>query len=412
METTEIRQINRGALAFILTTAFLNLAGIGLIAPVSPFLVELYVTDPEALALANGLLFTAYSFFQFIALPGLGALSDRYGRRPVLLISLLGSAVGYFIFGLGGALWVLFLGRIIDGITGANLSAIYAYIADLTPPRDRTRYYGLIGAVSGFGFVVGPAIGGVLGRIGPEAPVFFAAFVTLLNVVWGYFVMQESLPDEERIDSITIGQLNPLTRLTALFQLPELFWLLLAGFLYTVPFAQLQANLSVLAQDQLNWTTSDVAVVFTIIGVIGVIVQGGLIRVLLRYVKELPLAIVGVGFMLVGYVLIAQTPVTVDAIWIYLGSAAFAVGNSLFLPSLTGLLSQQVEPSQQGRVQGGNQSVQALGRVVGPVIAGVVYGVIGPAAPYWLAAFLVALAAVSVLVSGARERQRGQQGAG
>jgi len=188
MQTSSVptpTRIPRNALIFILVTAFLNLAGIGLIGPVSAFLVQRYVPTAEDVAVMSGLLFTSYSFFQFLAVPALGVLSDRYGRRPVLLFCLLGSAVGYLLFGIGGALWMLFAGRIIDGITriidgitGGNIAAIFAYIADLTEPHERSRYYGLIGAVSGFGFVVGPAVGAALSQAGgPTAPVFFAAFV-------------------------------------------------------------------------------------------------------------------------------------------------------------------------------------------------------------------------------------------
>lgn len=384
---------SRNVLLFILMTSFLNLAGIGLIAPVLPFIASGYVANPEHLALVNGLLFTAYAFFQFLAVPGLGALSDRLGRRPVMLLCLTGSAIGYLLFGIGGALWVLFLGRIIDGITGGNLGVIYAYIADVTDHKERTRYYGMIGAVSGFGFVVGPAVGALLSKLGgPSAPAYFAALVTLLNVVWGYFAMPETLAPEKRSDTIKIRQLNPFGQLMSIFALPQLRWLLLASFFAALPFAALQSNLSVLAKDALGWNAADVGGLFTVVGIIGIIVQGGLIRVLVKRWGEARLAMIGTCGLIVGFLMIAQVPNINSSAYLLISTAVFAAGNGLVLPSLTGLISQAVSPREQGRVQGGNQSVQALARVLGPLFGGAAYTLIGWSAPYWLGTLMFALA--------------------
>ena len=391
---------DRKALIFILLTAFLNLAGIGLIGPVSPFLVSDYVSSPGDLAFVNGLLFTAYSLCQFLALPGLGALSDRYGRRPILLVCLIGSAVGYLLFGIGGSLVMLFLGRIIDGITGGNLSVITAYIADLTSPTERTKYFGLVGAIAGFGFVVGPALGGILaGWGGPTAPVYFAAVVTLVNVLWGYFVMPESLPEDKRGDEITLEALNPFGQLINIFQLPQLRWLLTAFFFVTVPFAVLQSNLSVLAKDSLNWRAENVAYLFAVVGVIGIIVQGGLIRVLLRSIQEIYLAIAGVVLMIISFIMMALIPSQPIETLMFASVAVFAIGNGLVTPSLTGLLSQMVGPREQGRLQGGNQSVQALGRVIGPLWGGTVYTTISASSTYWTGAIMFGVALLCVLVA-------------
>jgi MFS transporter, DHA1 family, tetracycline resistance protein len=390
----------RAALIFILVTAFLNLAGIGLLGPVSPFLVGQYTNNPDELALANGLIFTSYSLFQFLAVPGLGALSDRYGRKPVLLICLLGSSLGYLIFGLGGALWVLFLGRIIDGITGGNLGVIYAYIADITTPQERTRYYGMLGGISGLGFIVGPAIGGILAKLaGPSAPVFCAALVTLLNVVAGWFVMPESLVITKRASSIRLAQLNPFRQLWNIFQLPQLRWLLLALFTAITPFAVLQATLSVLAKDVLAWTAADVAVIFTIFGVVGIVVQGGLIRLLVRRFSELQLAIAGCLTMATGFVMIALVPATASTGLLLVATVVCALGNGLLTPSLTGLVSQVVSPREQGRVQGGSQSVQSLARVIGPIWGSFVYVSLGAGAPYATGALLLAIAAGLIVIA-------------
>lgn len=406
MQKPEHAAIDRSSLIFILVTGFLNLAGVGLIAPISPFLVNKYVTSPDQLAIANGLIFTSYSLFQFLALPGLGALSDRFGRRPVLLISLFGSAVGYVIFGIGGALWVLFLGRIVDGITGANLSAIYAYIADLTPPQERTRYFGMIGSVSGFGFVVGPAIGGLLAGIaGPTAPVYFAAFVTLLNVVWGYFAMPESLDRSKRSEQISVHHLNPLTQLVAAFRMPQLTWLLVATLLWALPFAGMQSNLSVLAKDELGFTAQDVAGLFTMIGVIGIIMQGLVVPRAAKKIGEVRLAILAAASMTIGFLIISQIPYHSETGWIYVGLVMFALGNTSLIPTLSSMFSQSASIREQGRVQSANQSMQAVGRVVGPTGAGAVYGLLGPSSPYLIGAVLMTCTGMAIVFASRRRVQ-------
>src|SRR5574341_456432 len=191
--TTSNTGPNRKALIVILVTAFLNVAGYGLIIPVAPFLITRYVSDPASLGLAVGLLTTIYAVCQFISAPGLGVLSDHFGRRPILLICLLGTAFGFLLLGIGGALWVLFVGRVIDGITGANSSVIMAYIADITPPDGRSRYYGWVGALEGLGLVMGPAVGGLLARLGIQVPFLAAAAVAFTGVVIGLLFVPESL---------------------------------------------------------------------------------------------------------------------------------------------------------------------------------------------------------------------------
>lgn len=389
----------RGTRSFILITAFLNLAGIGIINPVYPFIVGKYTARTDT-AFVIALLFTSYSLCQFIAVPTLGALSDRFGRRPVLLISLLGSAAGYLIFGIGGALWVLFAGRIIDGITGGNLASIYAYAADISEPQNRTKFFGLIGAFAGMGFVIGPALGGLLYTITKvyEAPLYFAAIVTLANTAWGYFVMPESLPVERR-EKIKFTRLNPLTQLRDAFSLPQLRLLFLGVFLWTLDFAMLQSNLSFLTEDRLGWQPEGTSAIFFVVGLVGILVQGILIRRLLPAFGEGKLAIAGLISMSIGFVLIAVVTATAFVPLLFIAILFTAGGNGLLTPSLTGLLSQSVGAREQGRVQGGSQSVQALGRVIGPLWGGWTYGSIGPASPYLSGAVGLLLSAGAVVAS-------------
>jgi DHA1 family tetracycline resistance protein-like MFS transporter len=394
----------RAAVVFILATTFLNFAGIGLIAPVTPFLVERYIA-PDALALVNGLLFTAYSFFQFLAVPALGALSDRYGRRVILLTCLAGSAVGYFLFGVGGALWVLFLGRIIDGVTGGNVGVIYAYTADITDARERTRWFGLLGACAGVGFVLGPALGALLLRVfeDPRAPVYCAAVVTALNVVFGLFAMPESLAADRRAADIPLARLNPFSQLLGIFQYPYLRLFLVAIFFQVLPFAALQSNLSVLGKEYAGATPDQVSSIFALIGVINVVVQGGLLRPLSRRFRDEQLATAGVILQMASYALLGLVPLIGTYAVVAVGSAVFAAGNGLFNGPSSSLLSQAVSAREQGRVQGGNQSVQALARVLGPLYASAVYGLYA-GLPYFAAVIMcaVSLAAIAAALPALR----------
>jgi DHA1 family tetracycline resistance protein-like MFS transporter len=395
------REASRFTIWFILITSFLNLAGIGIINPVVPFIASSYVSRADG-ALVVALLFTSFSLCQFLAVPTLGALSDRYGRRPVMLISLLGSAVGYLLFGLGGALWVLFLGRIIDGVTGGNLATIYAYAADITEPDDRTRFFGTVGASAGLGFVVGPAMGGIVYRLTGEvtSPLYLAAVVVLLNTLWGYFAMPESLAPEQRATEITIARLNPFTQLVDVFRIVHLRLLLLGIFLWTLDFAMLQSNLSYLTEDRLGWTPDGTSAIFFVVGLVGIITQGLLVRRLLPILGETRMALAGFGSQAAGFVLIAIVTATGFAPLVFASVAFVALGNGLIVPSVTGLASQAVSTKEQGRVQGGNQSVQALGRVLGPLWGGWTYAHIGAAVPYVTGAIGLVLGALAVFGAG------------
>ncbi len=382
----------KARLPFVLVTVLINMAGIGIIAPVSPFIAERYGADGFAI----GMLFTAYSIASFIALPGLGALSDRFGRKTVLL---LGSAVGYLITGIGGALWVLFLGRIIDGLTGANISTIYAYVSDVTEPKERGRTFGLLGAMAGLGFVIGPIVGGVFSQISYEAPLFVAAAITLANVVWGWVSMKESLPVERRATSITLGQLNPATQLAGALKMPMLRWTLIATLLVALTFAGLQANLSVLLKDTFKWGPDAAAVIFTVFGVIGIVVQGGLVRALDKRVPTERMALVGLGLMLVSFVMMGFVPVLLSPQLVFAAVVVMAIGNSLVTPSLATLISAVVGPRDQGRVQGSSQALQSLGRIAGPAFGGSLYESVGHGAPYFAGAFQLVLAVAALVMS-------------
>jgi MFS transporter, DHA1 family, tetracycline resistance protein len=403
-------KVSRFTIWFILITAFLNLAGIGVINPVVPFITSAYVEKKDA-AFAVALLFTTYSLCQFIAVPTLGALSDRFGRRPVLLVSLLGSAVGYFLFGLGGALWVLLLGRVVDGLTGGNIATIYAYAADITEPKKRTEFFGMVGASAGMGFVIGPAMGGVIYKLTGNiaSPLYLSAVLTLANVIWGYFVMPESLTPNRRDTAISLVRLNPFSQLLDVFRLPQLRLLLLGIFMWTLSFAMLQSNLSYLTEDRLGWSPDGTSMIFFVVGLVGIVTQGVLVRRLVPRLGEARIALVGFASQATGFIIISIVTVNGSVPLLFIAVAFVALGNGLITPSVNSMASAAVSVKEQGRVQGGNQSVQALGRVLGPLWGGWSYGSLGQAVPYLTGAAGLALGALTVFAAVPLLRARKSQ---
>lgn len=399
MQTTKIGATpTRAAVLFMMITAFLSTMGFGIINPVLPFLVQQYLPNQDNVATIIGWLISIYAICQFIAAPGLGALSDRFGRRPLLLICLFGSAVGYALFGWGGALWVLFLGRIIDGLTGGNFSILAAYIGDVIAPEDRGRYFGMFGGAAGAGFIVGPVIGGFAARWGYQTPVYVAAALTLVNMLWGYFFLAESLSTEQRTAQIGLSQLNPLTQLRGVLALPQLRWLLLVAFLYAFPSAILQSTAAVLIKDSLHWNADGIGVVFLVLGVMDIVVQAGLVNYLLPRLHEVKLAMLGLVIMVLGHGLYSLLVYLPSSLLLFTAIVLYGLGSGLIEPSLRGLLSQAAGPNEQGVVQGGAQSLQSLGLVVGPLVGGLLYVQVGHASPYWLSAIISGLTLLALLL--------------
>jgi DHA1 family tetracycline resistance protein-like MFS transporter len=391
-KTSGIKGIDRKAWIFILMTTFLGSLGIGLISPVAPFLISRYVTDSNSAGLILGWLTSAYAICQFIAAPGLGALSDRFGRRPILLICLLGSAVGYLLLGIGGALWVLILGRIIDGLTGGNFSVTFAYVADLTPPDERGKYFGWLGAFAGIGIILGPAIGGLVAKLGISAPFYLAAAVTFGNLLFGLLFMPESLSKTQRTPHIHITQLNPFSILTKVVSMPQVRWLLLVGFMVALPFGALQGNIGLFAKDSLNWDAATIGSIFVLVGITDIVVQGLLLQRLLKHFSEKQVAIGGLVSEIVGYLLIGSTAFVHSPVPLLIGTIIFAMGDGLLGPALGGLLSRGVDASAQGQVQGGNLAAQSLARTGGPLLGGVLYDRVGHSSPYFAGSAIVVLA--------------------
>ncbi len=384
-QIAETAQASRAGLAFVLATIFLDMLGAAILIPVQAYIVRLYNTD----ALAVGLLSVVYSAAQFGAAPVLGWLSDRHGRRPVLLVSVFGSALGYFVFGLGGALWVLFVARLIDGITGGNISTAQAYIADVTPPQDRAKNYALMGAVFSLGFVLGPAIGGVLGQFNVILPALAAGTLSLLSAIFGYVKLPESLPKEKRATArFNWSDVNPLAAIFAMATRPSLGVLLLATFVFNLVYGAMANNFSVYTIEKFSAQPLQNATIFTLVGAIGFVIQVGVVRWLVPKFGEKRLVLGGLALQVLGFLGIVVAP----AFWLlYPISALLGAGNAIMRPTLTALISNRVSFRQQGQVAGVTASVTSLTYVLGPLWAGISYDYVMPSAPYWTGALLLAL---------------------
>ena len=382
-------------------SVFLCGIGFSIIAPVVPFLVQPYISNPKDQAIVVTLLTSVYAACVFFAAPGLGALSDRYGRRPLLLICLLGSAIGYLVFGIGGALWVLFAGRIIEGITGGSISTIFAYFADITPREQRTKYFGWISAVAGVGSAIGPTVGGLLARFGYSVPMYCGAVITLFNFIYGILYMPESLNKDNRLKEIPIVRLNPFTQLLNVLSIKNLKRLLISAFLLWIPNGALQAVFSQFTIDTFHWEPAIIGLMFSIMGVQDILSQGFIMPRLLLKLSDAQIAILGMISEIMGYSLIAASALFSFYPFFIAGMFIFGFGDSIFGPSFNGMVSKSVDSSEQGRVQGGSQSIQALTRIIGPITGGQIYVSLGHASPAFMGMLLIA-AAIPVLYRGTR----------
>jgi DHA1 family tetracycline resistance protein-like MFS transporter len=357
--------MKRSPLLVIFVTVFIDLVGFGIVIPVLPFYVE--GTKFDASPRVVGLLFASYSVMQLLFTPILGRLSDRYGRRPILFFSLLGTSLGFFVLGFATTLWMLFAGRIIDGITGGNISTAQAYIADVTTEENRAKGMGLIGAAFGLGFIFGPAIGGILSRWGAHVPFLFAGALSLANATLLYFVLPETVtPDHPARVSAATGRWSQL--LNAVSR-PRLAFVLAVYFLFVTAFSVMTASFGLFTLYRFGFDAHDTGWIFAFVGVVGAAVQGGLIGRLVKTFGEPPLVIVGALLFAASLVLIPFTGPHTGTLALLALGALFALGNGLATPSLTSLASKSAGAGEQGGVLGVTQSVASLSRVAGPLLS-------------------------------------------
>lgn len=359
------------ALIFILLTALIDVIGIGLIIPVLPGLVKDLAGSEVAGARTIGLLTAAYAVMQFVFAPILGALSDRFGRRPVLLLALAGMALDYLLLAVAPNLIWLFVGRIISGITGASLTVANAYIADVSPPEQRAKNFGLLGATFGVGFILGPALGGLLGEYGLRVPFLVAAALTGLNVLYGLFVLPESLPASARAKEMKRSDLNPLLPLRALGEYPILRSLALTFVLLGLAGQVIFSTWVLYTERVLTWSPGQNGLALAFFGLLTAAVQGGLIGPFIARFGDRRTIMTGLVASTLEFLVLS---VARSGALLYASLVVGALGG-LANPALQGLISRQVSETEQGRVQGALTSLNSLVAVIGPVLATTVYAV-------------------------------------
>lgn len=384
--------INKHALVFGFTSVFLIGLGLTIVNPVIPFMVEQYTKNTQQQATTVTLLSAIYAFSMFLAAPMLGALSDRFGRKIILISSLFGSAIGYYLFGFGGALWILFLGRIIEGLTGGEISAILAYFADLTPIESRTKYFGWISATVGIGTAAGPLIGGFLAQYGPATPLYVASFLSLSNAVYGYFFMPESLTKRERTRNLSLQQINPFKQLQLVFTFRSVKWLLITGFLIWLPNGSFQAIFAQFSIDTFHLSPIIIGFTFSLIGIMDIIAQLLIMPILLKFWRENQIITMGITSEMIGYSVIILSAFYSSIPCFIIGMVFFGLGDAIFSPSYNGLISTYASKEDQGKIQGASQSIQALARVIGPMIGGQLYVTFHHTMPFIIGFILLGLA--------------------
>ena len=367
----------------IWTTVALDLVGFGIVVPI----LGRYAKDFGASGLEVGLMFASFSIAQMIFAPILGRISDRIGRKPVIIISLIGTAIGSFVTGIGGAMWVLFVGRIIDGASGASVSVAQGAITDIAPPERRAQLLGMLGAAFGIGFVVGPALGGLAALGGTHVPFFLAGTIAAINAVAAFIRLPETKTTKAPAP-------KPEIKLES-SRSPILMRYALATVLGTLGFSGFEATFSLFGGERFNLTVGSSAMVFLFVGVILTAVQGGLIGPLTRRFGSARLIRVALPINAVGLFVLAFTP---DMQWVMLfGSMVLvSVGQGIVSPSATSLVVDAAPADRRGEALGYQQSAGAFARIAGPIIAGALFDHAGIGSPYLVGGllFLAALGAV------------------
>lgn len=354
----------RPAIGFIFATALIDVTGLGIIIPIMPSLIQdmTHGTVSEA-AQIGGVLYGCYAVMQFFCAPIIGGLSDRYGRRPVLLASLFGFGIDYLFLAFAPTLGWLFVGRTIAGIMGASFTSANAYIADISTPENRAQNFGMMGAAFGLGFIIGPVLGGVLGSYGDRVPFIAAAVLALLNWTYGFFILPESLKPENR-RAFTWVRANPLGTLKSLFRYPVVRGLFIAlAFIYIASHA-VQSNWAYYTTEKFHWSTKEIGYSLAVVGIVFAVVMGGLIRLIIPKLGQQRSVYVGIGLYALGFLLYAFAS---EGWMMYAITIVYCLGG-IAGPALQGIMSGIVAPTEQGELQGGFTSMMSATSIVGPVL--------------------------------------------
>lgn len=394
---------SKSAMLFVLITVMINSIGFGIIIPVLPDLVgEITGFSENQIGLQLGLLTFVFAVMQFISMPIIGGLSDRFGRRPIMLLSLFGLAIDYLIMGLAPILSVLYIGRMIAGTFGATFTTANAYIADISPPETRAQNFGLVGAAFGVGFMMGPALGALLGDetkllgelADPRLPFFAAAAISMLNVIFGFFVLPETLSKENR-RPFNIQRSNALGSLKALSKLSGAKGLIFVLFLLAIAHTVYPTTYTISMQTKLGWTSGDVGYSLFAFGIASFIVQGGLIRIIIPKIGLFWAGCLGMVSASIAYGLMGIA----NAGYIVYLAGPFAALAGLYGPALTNMMSSRLPSNEQGELQGAIGAAQGLAMMVGPLLMSGLFYIFAKegfrfydtGAPFYLASVLAVL---------------------
>lgn len=391
----------RAAFIFIFITVLLDMFAVGIIVPVLPRLIEDFMGgDTARAAIIYGVFGAAWALMQFLSSPVLGSLSDRFGRRPVVLLSNFGLGLDYVFMALAPSVGWLFIGRLISGITAASISTAGAYIADVTPATQRAARFGLLGAAFGAGFVLGPALGGMLGDIDPRLPFWVAAALSLANAMYGLFILPESLPKDRR-GVFSWRKASPLGALRLLRSSRGLWDLGRIHFLSSLAHVALPSVSVLYMGYRYGWNARQIGLLLAGVGAGTIIVQGLLVARMVRWLQERRTMLLGLGFGAVGFVVQGIAP---NGLWYCIGIIIMSLWGMLN-PALQSSMTRLVEPAEQGRLQGANSSSIGIANLAGPLLFTQIFAaaIMGgrswelPGAPFLLAALMLMLAGVLAL---------------
>lgn len=395
-QPSEKRASSKGSLALIFFVMLMDVIGITLLSPVAPKIILRYSDSAVMVTLIT----VIYAGGQFFASPLFGKLGDRLGRRPVLLLSLLGQAIGYVVFGLGGSLWVLFLGRLIGGITSGNLSTSNAYIADISKPEERSKNFAMISTAWSLGLILGPFMGGVFGEISLEAPAFVAGGVSLLNAILGYFLLPESLPHDRRERApIRLRDTNPVVSILDVARKPGLTMLLVVTALFSFAFNGNSSTSALFMIQKFGAETWQVSLMMMMAGIAIALSNTFLVP---RWMPRFGERISGIGGLL-SLALFSAGIFFAPVIWLaFLVNMLVGASSSFIFPSLSILSIERVSHREVGQLLGVTSAVGSLMNIFGPLWAGFVYDYVMMGSPYWMGAIIFVMAALMLVRTAPR----------
>lgn len=365
----------------IFLIVFIDLMGFGIILPLLPFIAEKY----QANSFVIGLISATYSFFQIISAPILGILSDRFGRKKLLMISQIGTFLGFLILFFANSIPLIFISRIIDGITGGNISIAQAYISDITDKKNRARGMGLIGAAFGLGFIFGPIIGGILSKISFSAPALAALLVSLLTIILTFFLLEETIKLNKKTQNQRYLKKSLIKEINKIFKNKNLMIIFLTFFIVNLSFSLYQTMISLYSEKKFNFGPSENGIILSYIGILVVIVQLKIMPFFIRVFKEKKLMILGIFFLFFGFLL---SGFSINLFFLFISLTIIPFGSGFFNPSIQALASEMSLKEETGEIMGILQSFGALGRILGPILGGYLF-LYSIYLPFYFASFIV-----------------------